>query len=46
MWEKAKCIPVVDHGNAHVGVVQVEVVRHGPHHNQPDGQVNYLANKQ
>jgi hypothetical protein len=43
---KRQWFPVVDHGNAHVGVVQVEVVRHGPHHNQPDGQVYDLANKQ
>jgi hypothetical protein len=35
-------LPVVDHGDAHVGVVEVQVVRHGPHHDQSDGQVYHL----
>ena len=36
---------VVYHGDAQVGVVEVEVEGDAPHDDQPDGQLHYLETR-
>ena len=39
------CDLVVDHGEAQVGVVQVEVEGDAPHHDQAEGQLHDLSQR-